>query len=124
MQHSHAGAFHAPEMNVAVTQVFPTSTSGGAKSNNSWLPLQGKNLYRFSLVVGADNDTFDTGLSGIVETAITGTRSTSGDLHGAGTVKQTLQFASGDCTILGVTGSTVTFSVAGSTALDLLVWAN
>lgn len=124
MQHSHAGAFHAPETTVAVTQVFPTSTSGGAKDNNIWLELASKNLYRFSLVVGADNDTFDTGLSGIVETAITGTRAIAGDLHGAGSVKQTLTFASGDCTITGVSGSTVTFSVAGSTALDLLVWAN
>lgn len=84
-------------------------------------PLADKKLYRWSLVVGADNDEFDTGVSGIVEVAIVGTRSLTSGMQGT----SAFAGASGDCSVAGLSAAgVVTFSVAGSTALDLLVWAN
>lgn len=84
--------------------------------------LRGCRLHRWSLV--ADNtDTHDTGLGtsvGIVETAITGTRSAS-QLEPGGSGAQ-YQFASGDISIASISDGVVTFSAAGSTLFDLLIW--
>jgi hypothetical protein len=92
-------------------------TYGGPERNLN-RPLGNAVLHRWSLTVAADNDTHATGLSNIVETAITGTRTTADP--GAA-----LAFADGDCTIASVSSAgVVTFSVAGSTNLDLLVWAH
>ena len=107
---------------MAITVVFPPpgNTLADPASNSGSLPLSNAKLYRWSLLGGADNDTFATGLSGIREVAITGTRTrTSYDSQYG------LQGASGDCSVAGVSAAgVVTFSVAGSTLLDLLVWAN
>jgi len=84
---------------------------GGPERNLS-LPLSNKVLHRWSLVAG-NGDTHDTGLDGIVETAITGTRSSSA-----------LAFASGNCAVASVSAGVVTFTAAGSTLFDLLVWSN
>lgn len=107
---------------MAITVVFPPSgnTLADVANNGSYLPLSNAKLYRWSLVVGADNDTFATGLSGIREVAITGTR-----VKGLYDQQYSLAHASGDCSIVSVTAAgVVTFSVAGATSLDLLVWAN
>lgn len=107
---------------MAITVVYPApgEEQDSPANNSGYLPLSNAKLYRWSLVVGADNDTFATGLSGIREVAITGTRSKV-SYDG----QYTLAHASGDCSIAGVSAAgVVTFSVAGSTLLDLLVWAN
>lgn len=107
---------------LAITVVFPPSgtTQGDAANNSGFLPLSNAKLYRWSLVVGADNDTFATGLSGIREVAITGTRSKA-----TYDAQYALAHATGDCSIVSVSAAgVVTFSVTGATSLDLLVWAN
>lgn len=106
---------------MAITVVNPPTTGlAGPQSHGAMLNLKGTTLYRWSLIVGADNDTFDTGLKGIVEIAIAGTRSVT-----TYAAPQSLAFASGDCAIVSVSNAgVVTFSVAGSTLLDLLVWAS
>lgn len=107
---------------LAITAVFPPSgnTLADVANNGSYLSLSNAKLYRWSLVVGADNDTFATGLSGIREVAITGTRAKINyDTH------YSLVGASGDCSVVGVSAAgVVTFSVGGAVVLDLLVWAN
>lgn len=89
-------------------------TYGGPERNLN-RPLGNAILHRWSLVAG-NGDTHDTGLDGIIETAITGTRVT-GDPGAA------LAFASGNCAISSVSGGVVTFTAAGSTLFDLLVWS-
>lgn len=103
-------------MAITVVAPAPTQLQAGPRGHANQLPLQDCNFYRWSLSVGADNDTFDTKLHGIVETAITGTRTAA--------LATVPAFASGDCTIASIsTAGVVTFSVAGATTLDLLVWA-
>lgn len=87
----------------------------GKGEGSLFLPLGNKRLFRWSLVFG-DGDTHDTGLNGIVEVALTGTR-----VQGSGTIAH----ASADCSVASISGSTVTLSAAGAgTIADLLVWAD
>lgn len=103
----------------AATVVNPPATGrAGPQEHGAMIPMKGATLYRWSLV--ADNaDTHATGLKGILETAITGTRAASY----VGALNPT--FASGNIAISSVsTAGVVTFSAAGSTLFDLLVWAS
>lgn len=102
----------------AATVVNPPTTGfAGAREHGAHIPMEGR-PHRWSLSIANDNDTFDTGLKGITETAITGTRALTY------TGQPALAFASGDCCIASISGSTITFSAAGATTFDLLVWAS
>jgi hypothetical protein len=103
---------------MAVTVVNPPTTGRAGPQEHGAYVQMGQRPHRWSLTMTADNDTFDTGLKGITETAITGTRA----LTYAG--KDTLAFASADISIASISGSTITFSAAGAVTFDLLVWAS
>ncbi len=110
---------------MAITQTQPPTVTtptrdygSSALDHGKTVPLSDCNHYRWSLTVGADSDTFATGIPGIVEAAITGqrTRTTYGSsVEG---------YATNNCRISAISAAgVVTFRVAGSTDLDLLVWA-
>lgn len=99
----------------AATVNAPSGTHANPRQHANQLPLSDCNFYRWSLTAG-NGDTHATGLSGIVETAITGTRTPG--------LTTTPAVASGNIRIssIGATGI-ITFAAAGSTTFDLLVWA-
>lgn len=94
-----------------------TVVNYGGPERNLRLALGDKVLHRWSLTAD-DADTHDTGLENIVEVAITGTRAVSE------VGLNTISHASGDCSISGVVDGVVTFSAAGLTLFDLLVWSD
>lgn len=82
---------------------------------NMTRPLNDAKLHRWSLSAG-NTDTHATGLTGIIETALSGTRTTN-DTEGV------LTFPTGNITISSVSAAgVVTFAAAGATVFDLLVW--
>lgn len=94
----------------------PNLAQAGPREHANQLPLSDCNFYRWSLTA-ADTNTFASGIAGIVEYAITGTRT-------AGlTTTPALPAAAIRVSALSAAG-TFTFNVAsGTRAFDLLVWA-
>jgi hypothetical protein len=92
-----------------------TVVTYGGPERNLTHPLSDASMHRWSLVAG-NGDTHDTGFGtrvGIIETAITGTQSS-----GVPT------YPTGNCAISSISNGVVTFSAAGSTLFDLIVWTS
>lgn len=94
----------------------PTQTQAGPREHANQLPLSDCKFYRWSLTV-ANGDTFESKVPGVVEYALTGTR-TAGYTTVPAFPAATLRVSGIDET------GTFTFSVSsGTRAVDLLVWA-
>ena len=99
----------------AATVNAPSGTHANPREHANQLPLQDARFFRWSLTAG-NGDTHITNLPGIIETAITGTRTPG--------LTTTPAVASGNIRVstIGADGL-ITFAAAGSTTFDLLVWA-
>jgi hypothetical protein len=106
---------------LAITVVYPepAQSHGSPRAFGELMNLRDCNVYRWSLSISLDNDAFSTGLTGIVEAAITGTRT-----RGVAGANPVVAGPSVDASIASISAAgVVTFSISAPVTLDLIVWA-